>query len=332
MTSDDPWRNLSPDGSLSGPNARRVSAELPWDYFWARDGDGRYLLVLRHAAPVLAVSELPHLRGIEVLPRPVSADRPALVFRLLDSQQRDIFRQLCEDIVAAGAHAASEMEAVRASVRRTWRWHHLLRGGTDRRLSPEEQKGLIGELHVLRTILLARLSARDALTAWVGPLGAAKDFEIGTLCIEAKARRGTSNPHVMISSELQLDPGGCSSLYLHVTDVAREPAGAENGRTLHEHVAEVIAAIGGPDAPASDRLEQLLLAAGYRPDDDYSDCRWSIGETRIFTVGEEFPRITASELVQGVTEVRYSVALSACEPFVVDPEELRITVGAVNGD
>ena len=69
-----------------------------------------------------------------------------------------------------------------AALSRTWRWHHLLRGGRGTLLSPEEQKGLLGELFVLERLLLPRMDASSAVTAWRGPLGAPKDFEIAKSC------------------------------------------------------------------------------------------------------------------------------------------------------
>ena len=87
---------------------------------------------------------------------------------------------------------------------RTWRWHHLLRGGGSTlcyRL--EEQKGLLGELLVLeRPFCCLTSGASTAVAAWRGPLGSPKDFEIGRVAIEVKARRGGAIArHVAITSE-----------------------------------------------------------------------------------------------------------------------------------
>ena len=119
-------------------------------------------------------------------------------FILRNSNQRDIFQTLCLDIISAAARAESEAQAVSAALMRTWRWHHLLRGGRGSLLSPEEQKGLLGELLVLERILLPRMDAASAVTAWRGPLGAPKDFEIARVAIEAKTRRG--GPHRLSQS------------------------------------------------------------------------------------------------------------------------------------
>ena len=326
----DPWTGLTSDAGLSGPNARRVSADAPWDFFWARD-DGKYALVLRHAAPASAASALPNLRGIEVLSRPVSDDRPAIVFRLQDSQQKDLFVQLCNDIIAAACRAKDEREAVALAIARTWRWHHLLRDGGDSRLSVEEQKGLIGELTVLRDVLFPVMSKADAVNAWVGPTGAPKDFEIGTLCIEAKARRGSATPYVAISSEFQLDHTGCSELFLHVADVALEPLEGGGGQTLDELVARVVELVNSDSPLAAQKLEQLTAAVGYRLEDDYSDNRWSVGELRVFRVTPEFPKIAGIGLPAGVSGVRYSLALGECAAFAIDTGDLTAAVGGACG-
>ena len=328
--SDDPWAGLATHVGLSGPNARRVSADAPWDFFSARD-EGKLALVLRHAAPAAQAADLPNLRGIDVLATPVSDDRPAIVLRLTDSQHKDLFLQLCRDIVGATATARTEQEAVALAMAQTWRWHHLLRAGTDGRMSIEEQKGLVGELTVLRTMLFPVMSITDAVNSWAGPAGAPKDFEIGSLCIEAKARRGSATPYVAISSEFQLDPTGCSGLFLHVTDVAQEPLDGGQGRTLDEIVGEVVAVVSGDSPVAAQKFEQLLAAVGYRPEDDYSDVRWSIGDIRIFKVTDDFPRIAGMSLPAGVSSVRYSLLLSECEPFAFDASELSKIVGGACG-
>ena len=125
-------------------------------------------------------TRLPQIRDIEVtLSDTDQHGTRTLGLKLRDSSLQDIFHTLCVDIVSAAARAASEPDAVNTALRRTWRWHHLLRGGRSGLLSPEEQKGLIGELLVLERFLLPLLPASVAVAAWLGPLGSPKDFEVG---------------------------------------------------------------------------------------------------------------------------------------------------------
>ncbi len=323
---DDPWRDIAPPSSTDSLNARRVDADMRWHFFWARGVDGRCQLILRHASESSTSVRLPRLRDIDISLTTSEEDRSrTLVFRLLDSSHRDIFHRLCLDIMRVAADAASEHEAVAVTLARTWRWHHLLRGG-EGRLSPEEQKGLIGELLVLQRLLLSRLSAKDAVSSWRGPLGAPKDFEVGRIALESKARRGAATPFVAVSSEHQLDTSGVDALFLHVVELDEGPADAADSFTLSTIVDVVRNQMRSMDAGAVDKYDALLLAAGFRQDDDYSDSRWVEGKSHLYHVASGFPRINANEILAGVTNVKYSVALKECEPFLCDERALEVAL------
>ena len=316
---EDPWAEIDPPSIADSVAARRVDATLPWDFFWARGVDGRVLLTLRHSTGSAPTTQLPRLRDIEVtLSPPDESDT-----QLLASNQRDIFQTLCLDIISTAAQAESEAEAVSTALMRTWRWHHLLRGGRGTLLSPEEQKGLLGELFVLERLLLPRMDASSAVTAWRGPLGAPKDFEIARVAIEAKARRGGATPSISITSESQLDEGGVDSLFLHVVELDEAPTDATDGVTLHDVAERIRGRLLSLDPGSSGILETRLSASGYREEDDYSGHRWLEGATRIYLVTGNFPRITSGEIRSGVSNVRYSVSLADCEPFATSVSALN---------
>lgn len=320
--SDNPWSDLAPPSAADAFNARRVDAELQWDFFWARSVDRRCLLVLRHSGASAPAGKLPNLKGIEITQSATDGDERSLAFKLLDSAQLDLFYRLCLDIIEASHGAASEKEAVAATLARTWRWHHLLRGGSDRRLSPNQQKGLIGELLVLESLLLPRLSAADAVSSWKGPLGAPKDFEIGRVAIEAKARRGAATPFIALSSEHQLDTSGVDTLFLHVAELDDAPSDARTSVSVSDVVRRVRGRILEADNAAVEPFDSLVLAAGYRDEDDYSDSLWVEGPSSLYEVVEGFPRITSDQVMSGVSYVRYSVSLVECEPFRSDQAAL----------
>ena len=320
----DPWEEIVTPSVADSVAARRVDANLPWNFFWARGVDGRVLLTLRHATDSAPTARLPRLRDIEVtLSPPDEADTQLLAFKLLDSNQRDIFQTLCEDIISAASQARSEVGAVSAALMRTWRWHHLLRGGRGALLSPEEQMGLLGELFVLERLLLPRVDATSALTAWRGPLGAPKDFEIARVAIEAKTRRGGATPSLSITSESQLDEGGLDSLFLHVVELDEAPMDGIQGVTLNDVAERIRRNILSLDPGSTAIFEARLSAAGYRMEDDYSSHHWLEGAVRLYLVSGSFPRITSGEMRPGVSNVRYSVSLADCEPFATSVSVLE---------
>jgi Putative PD-(D/E)XK family member, (DUF4420) len=324
---EDPWKDLSPPSMANAINAKRVSADVPWGFFWARSVDDKCLFVIQHNVDSLPSGRLPKLKGITVTDSdgPDGDDR-VLIFKLEESVHRDLFHRLCIDIVECASAASTEKEAVLLAIARTWRWHHLLRGGSDKTLTLEQQKGLMGELLVIERHLLPVMCAVDAVAAWRGPLGAPKDFEIGQICVEVKSRRGAATPLIAVSSENQLDESDLEILFLYVSDLDRAPSDSPAGASLTEVALRVREIIVGMDQGAVEAFEGLLAAAGFRWSDDYSATLWIEGTNRLYRVHGDFPRITAGQIASGVGTVRYSISLVECEPYLAEMIDLESAI------
>ncbi len=329
---EDPWKNILPPSGAATVNGRPVEGAEPWAFYWLVDTEGRRLLGLRYPrAEGKPLNKLPKLRGLLVEDLPSSDTEDILVWRLLDSGQREIFRSLCDDIISSASEAKTHQEALEAAVIRTWHWHRLLRGGSDRRLSPEEQKGLIGEIRVLTEHVFPRMSVAAGLESWTGPFGAPKDFEIGAIAIEAKARRGAAKPEVRISSEHQLDDAGLEDLFLHVLHLAG-PGPDDKGFCLNDVVRGLRSLVESSDIAALELVEVRLSAVGFRDIDDYSDRQWIELDQTLYRVSEGFPRITATDIATGVSRVTYAISLSECEPFEVEDSVLAEAIGCPTDD
>ena len=309
----DPWKGLS-DG-----NMRRINAQGKHNFFWAIIENKAPALLMGIAPSTETMSELPTLKNINVQFRTVNGK--ALVISLLDNAHREIFETLCSDIVAAAEGAPDQAAALDRVLRRTRRWHFLLKGGSSKGLSKEEQRGLVAELALLREIS-THVSPETAIEGWTGPDGAAKDFEFPAACIEVKARRGAAKPYVSISSVDQLSDVTGRQLFLRVYDV--ESAVIPEGDNLHGHVKNTLALF--EDYPdCLNVLEECLEAVGYERGHDYEKRRWILGAERTFTVVNGFPRITPP-LNSGVHNVTYAIDLAECAQFVTEFEP-QILVG-----
>ncbi len=329
----DPWKSLSQPNLADALCAMRVDPELAWGFFWARGVDNKYMLILQHDITSSPPGGLPHLKGIEAsIITEGSNNNRVLALKLLDSAQRELFYKLCTDIVASTAAAATEKEAVSIAITRTWRWHYLLRGGSDGRLSQEEQKGLIGELLVLDRHLFQMLSITDAINTWTGPSGAPKDFEVGRIAIEAKARRGAATPYILINSEYQLDETGTDKLFLHVAELDKSPDNSDLAFSVTDIARRIKGRIALVSNNALDIYENLLYATGFRWEDDYSDSLWVEGPSHLYLVNGDFPRIAVDTVVSGVTNVKYSISLQECQPYIVSDSILHHAVTGGNSN
>ena len=298
----DVWRDLrSGDG-------RRVSTEGKFDFFWAVLEQDTVSMILRLPEGADCTLPVPKFKSLEINFRQL--DKMSLVLRLLDDSQRELFHTLCKDVVSSAEQGHDLDDAVARAIRRTRRWSFLLRGGSPKGLSVEEQRGLVGELAYLLEIE-AKLGPEAAIEAWKGPEGSPKDFEFPGLCVEVKSRRGAAKPLVRISSENQLGDVAGTDLFLRVYDV--DSSIAPEGQTLHDLV-DYAQLQFSDNQTAFERWQDLLDATGYDPSAEYSERRWLVGLARTYAVTEGFPRISGTMPV-GISDVGYSINLEACEPF-----------------
>jgi hypothetical protein len=186
-------------------------------------------------------------------------------------------------------------------------------------LSVEEQRGLVGELAVLRE-LISGLGPETAIEAWKGPTGATKDFEFIGTCIEVKTRRVAARPFVSISSAEQLaDVEGCR-LFLRVANVAS--AVSPGGQSLHDHV-DMTSQLFSETEDAFDSWEEAIYDSGYDPDNDYGERRWQLGEAKTYEVTADFPRI-GLPLPTGIEMVKYALSIEACAKFEADIDLVEV--------
>ena len=316
-----PWFGLE----AGKVDTRRVNARGRWNFFWAVMPRIDVALVLQLNQLPDPLPELPNLKNLEIKFQTLLGGA-VIYIRLKDLAQKELFEILCRDVVSAGEQGETESDALDRFIRRTYRWHYLLRGGKTEILTEEEQKGLIGEIEILKIIMLG-LGAKAALTSWTGPSGAPKDFELAADCIEVKAKRVASQPFVSISNEHQLADVTDRALWLAVlaVDKVQQPY----GKVLPECISEVTSLIERDDPALVPDWDAHLADAGYDPLHDYSQWRWQKSEPVFYSVTEGFPRIGAP-IPLGVSHVEYSISLSACAPYQSDWSTVKRRLFGVN--
>ena len=194
-------------------------------------------------------------------------------------------------------------------------------------MSPDEQKGLLGELQFLEDILIRHLDAFSAIESWAGPHGAPKDFEVGQVAIESKAHRAAATPFITISNENQLALT-TKAVFLQVVDYTRTPKDSAAGETLTEVVNRLTSLLETQEPAVVDLWFSSLSATGYSDSHDYSNHRWLKQTPKYYSVSENFPKIVPEMLALGLSRVTYSLAINACAPFEVSKANIdEIIIG-----
>lgn len=313
-TSSYPWDSLRRSNAPGKFTSRLVGTnENPRgkSVFWAMGWDGKPTLLIEYRCENWTPTNIPTFKSLLVEDH---RDESCITLELLDSEFMDVFLKICLDIISALQNVI-ESHAREMCILRLERWCSLLQPSRNA-LSPEAQKGLIAELHLLSNDILPIFSEADALESWTGPSKAPKDFSFGQLSIEVKSKRGSSLTHIKISSEEQLNINETERLFLYVEELNGAPVTYPEAFSLSDVVGSVRAQIKSSLQRAV--LDCHLASAGYFDEDDYSNSRWSLGERTYYEVKDGFPRIDSESCPPGVENVSYQIDLDYCHGYEID--------------
>ena len=318
------YTELAEASTQPGQLERRLAPLCPLDLFAFAEKPSSHL-GLRVVLPkglVSAGQELPDLRGL-YLERRIAENSVSLILSPKTEAFRDVFVSLAADLVMQAEQKSAEGAAAAGAALwdRLTRWQAFLKGLPPEGLGPEAQRGLYGELWVLRSCILPNLSAEDAFSSWTGPLRTSKDFQFVNGALEIKTSTASGDQKIEINGEGQLDDTGLPSLFLAHLSIE---VTAAIGETLAEAV-KTVRAVAANTFEASQKLEDRLRAVGYFDihEAKYQSPHYLVHAFNVFRVREGFPRLTPIALPPGVGNVTYKLTVSACEPFRVPESEIK---------
>jgi hypothetical protein len=223
-----------------------------------------------------------------------------------------VFAELCNDIIESTRTGVPPARAPGAVLARIDRWRSLMQAQPPG-LNTSVQRGLIGELLFLETILLPELGPDEAVHAWTGPLGTDQDFQLGSaLRIEVKSAERLAD-RVRINGLAQLDAGSdpLELAVVRLEDTGRDADDAVTAWTLAARLRERLA-----DAPtALLEFNALLRFLGWSDDEPAKPVVVRLERIDRHPVMPEFPRLTKASVPPGVDDAAYTIILPATEPI-----------------
>lgn len=241
------WTTFEHQYISRGIPHRFVVRPEPAVYLFVDEHGARFGALL--AMPVGTVPGTP-LEEISVKDVRLKGERYLEISTTHKSLYRNFFFFL-SDIVAAAIEGSDPQNAFAASV---IRWNALLQNST--LLGEERQRGLFGELWMLRRLLNSM--GLPALDAWTGPMGEAHDFRLETREFEVKTTSRAERVHI-INGSSQLEPSPNSELFILSLQLAEAGAGGETLPDLVRQILEMMKA----SADSSERFLMIVKKLGF---------------------------------------------------------------------
>jgi hypothetical protein len=248
---------------------------------------------------------------------------------LVEKQFQDIYDSLISDIITAIINESEINIILKNFSNRLIKWQSLFERLKNQGLTPEEQRGLYGELFFLRSFLNSNINTIYVIDSWVGCKKEIRDFQLNDWAVEVKTTQSNNHQKVIISSERQLDTKNIRHLFLNHLSLE---ATHKNGETLIDIIKEILCLLIDNEI-ALKQFKFKLLEAGYFEHHKYiyEDTGYYVRKNQFFKVENEFPRIEESEIRDGVGDIKYSIILSLCDNYLVNKEiVLKILTEVMN--
>ncbi|WP_430809569.1 MULTISPECIES: PD-(D/E)XK motif protein [unclassified Carboxylicivirga] len=240
-----------------------------------------------------------------------------LIIILQENELFDVFVMFVEDIIKSISITHVHEEALIRISQRVSYWKRLFGKFTGGLLTPQQQRGLYGELLILEHLLNECKNHTMVMDSWQAPTATNQDFYFNTSAIEVKTSK-SNHPSIKIANEFQLDCTSFEHLYVAFIKLSELPEG-EN--TLLNKINEIRNILRLSPILVDDfNLKLSFLGINSDVESEYNKTSYKIRKTTFYKVTDEFPKIISSMVDKAVTHISYEVSPNECDEFEVSSE------------
>ena len=316
-----PWDDIGNPETEDSYSVRLADPMHIFDFFWGKNITGQYVFRFFGDFDSGLSADAPKMSGITTIGG-IENNRSHLTLVLEDNEDANIFYMLCRSLMHTTENLpqGNDTSAVRMILTQLQRWQRLLQNRRSKELSLNEQVGLFGELLILKDFYLDNLDAEPAVLCWTGPLGDEQDFSYNLSLVEVKTTRASRDRRIKISSVDQLDSvsGKITLAFQTLAHTEKEEHEALSLNKLVTNLKEIIQPSG---TEAVELFEMRLLMMGYETLPSYDKYFFTPVSRQFFTVEDEFPRLCAADIPEGVTDVSYSLSVDSCMPWLINEDQ-----------
>jgi len=330
------WNTLEKEAgesAMEGTGKWLLMPELNQKIFlgYRSPGNIRMLLLIVKKKNLPSLPEFPDLKGLRISFEsfPEEGESYASISLMLtNSIFKDIFTVLVQDLINRIIIEQNQNQMIKSFFTRLHQWRTFLEKYGVTGLNTEEQRGLFGELWIIREYLFSRIGKKAAIYAWKGPFRAPQDFIYHNTGLEVKTTISRQPRKIKITSELQLDNSAFENLFLIHVLLGEDTRTIETLPDLINKIKKLLY----EECSASEMFEKALFESGYLAvhEHEYQKTSYSVRGINIYHVKDKFPRITRNEIPDGIEDIHYSVNLSECRDYRIGEDEFFNVLESVN--
>lgn len=232
-----------------------------------------------------------------------------IVLLLQEPGLTDVFSLFIDDLLQHLVLTQDAEQAVSKLYSRFEHWQQLFARIASDVIGLERQRGLFGELIVLKELLDNHADTPAIWDCWRGPYSANHDFSMSGTALEVKTSVA-SLPVMHISNEVQLDLIGWQTVVLCLVHLNEVRGGTQ---TLTGLIQELLSrSTARPAINTTFRSKLLKIGVDPRHYDLFSEQGYEIRSIQCYHVTEDFPAIRRSALNNAIGKVIYELHPAGC--------------------
>jgi hypothetical protein len=238
-----------------------------------------------------------------------------LILLLQEPALTDVFSLFVDDLVQHLVIAQTPTEAASVVYIRFEHWQQLFARFASDVIGLERQRGLFGELTILKELLDRHADAPEIWDCWRGPFSANHDFSMSGTALEVKTSVA-SQPVMHISNEVQLDLIGWQAVVLCLVHLNEVRGGTHTLTGLIHELLERSRL--RPAINSTLRSKLLKVDVGPQHYDLFTEQGYVVRNIQCYQVTDDFPAIRRSALSNAIGKVTYELLPSACTNHGMD--------------
>lgn len=240
---------------------------------------------------------------------PLNDHEHTLLLLLQEPGLIDVFSLFIDDLLQHLVLVQDAEQAAAALYNRYEHWQQLFARIASDVISLERQRGLFGELTMLKALLDRHADAPVIWDSWRGPFSANHDFSMSGVALEVKTSVA-SLPVMYISNEVQLDLIGWQTVVLCLVHLNEIRGGTQ---TLTALIQELLSRNSARTA-TNNMLRSKLLMVGVDPRhyDLFTEQGYEVRSIQCYHVTDVFPAIRRSTLSNAIGKVNYELHPAGC--------------------
>ena len=296
------WNSITPysDGFLL------VSDDHPLAFHIGIQGENEKIFVVLNTGKVNDIASSKAVSAENII---LEDGSYALHFSLKYSSLDELFVKLCWDLMESSKNSDKPLDTF---IEQYKKWQRLLQKVNNGILPASSQKGIIGELLFMKERAQAE-GIETALSAWIGPEGADQDFDFSVYWAEVKTTTIAGNS-VLISSLQQLDRTDKGFLAVYFMD--KTTSNGHNVVSLDSTVSEIESMLETDKQKNTFTCKLARVGFMDKDRDKYKNTRFRLSNREIFSVTEDFPRLTKYNVRPEITDAKYSIDLASISSLI----------------